>query len=78
MHQPNLSALIWSVADLLRGDDKPAYYGKVRVSNSDNWMGGIEVPLHDWGADVRLGMMGTDQVGAGSNRQAVKTQSAAS
>jgi hypothetical protein len=37
-------------------------------------MGGIEVALHDWGADVRLGMMGTDQVGAGSNRQAVPTQ----
>lgn len=29
MSQPNLSALIWSVADLLRGDYKPADYGKV-------------------------------------------------
>ena len=29
MSSPNLSALIWSVADLLRGDYKPADYGKV-------------------------------------------------
>eukprot|EP01037_Dinobryon_pediforme_P005929 gene5929-5998_t len=29
MSHPNLSALIWSVADLLRGDYKPADYGKV-------------------------------------------------
>ena len=29
MSQPNLSALIWSVADLLRGDYRPAEYGKV-------------------------------------------------
>ncbi|MCA6275401.1 type I restriction-modification system subunit M N-terminal domain-containing protein, partial [Phenylobacterium sp.] len=29
MSSPSLSALIWSVADLLRGDYKPADYGKV-------------------------------------------------
>src|SRR5689334_13196156 len=29
MSEPNLSALIWSVADLLRGDYKPHEYGKV-------------------------------------------------
>ena len=29
MNQPNLSALIWSVADLLRGDYKQSDYGKV-------------------------------------------------
>src|SRR5215467_450064 len=29
MTEPNLSAFIWSVADLLRGDYKPHEYGKV-------------------------------------------------
>ena len=29
MNQQALSAFIWSVADLLRGDYKPADYGKV-------------------------------------------------
>jgi type I restriction enzyme M protein len=29
MNQQSLSAFIWSVADLLRGDYKPADYGKV-------------------------------------------------
>jgi type I restriction enzyme M protein len=29
MSSSSLSALIWSVADLLRGDYKPADYGKV-------------------------------------------------
>ena len=29
MNQTNLSAFIWSVADLLRGDYKPHEYGKV-------------------------------------------------
>ncbi len=29
MNQQNLSALIWSVADLLRGDYKQSEYGKV-------------------------------------------------
>ena len=29
MADPNLSALIWSVADLLRGDYKQSEYGKV-------------------------------------------------
>lgn len=30
MNQSNLSAFIWSVADLLRGDYKQSDYGKVR------------------------------------------------
>lgn len=29
MSDPNLSSLIWSVADLLRGDYKQSEYGKV-------------------------------------------------
>jgi len=29
MNQQNLSSFIWAVADLLRGDYKPADYGKV-------------------------------------------------
>lgn len=29
MNQPSLSAFIWSVADLLRGDYKQSEYGKV-------------------------------------------------
>ncbi len=29
MSEPNLSSFLWSVADLLRGDYKPAEYGKV-------------------------------------------------
>ncbi|MBS3962403.1 MAG: type I restriction-modification system subunit M N-terminal domain-containing protein, partial [Sandarakinorhabdus sp.] len=29
MNQQSLSAFIWGVADLLRGDYKPADYGKV-------------------------------------------------
>ena len=34
MNQQSLSAFIWSVADLLRGDYKPAGYGKDAVGGN--------------------------------------------
>jgi len=42
MPDPNLSSFIWSVADLLRGDDKQSDYGKVILSVAVT--GQIDVP----------------------------------
>jgi hypothetical protein len=49
----------------------------VRVSSSDNWTGGFAVVACVSDVEVSMGMIGTDQVGAGSDRKAVPIHIAA-
>ena len=52
MSEPNLSSLLWSTADLLRGDYKQSSYRKVQWINEEKTKVGYEEPfnrhLHVW------------------------------
>ena len=44
MNQQSLSSLIWSVADLLRGDYKQSEYGKVGIRSQLNLTKLLDLP----------------------------------